>query len=147
MATNTPFEVISHTRKVCSLYKRMTRNLQAYYHDRARFRYEATLLRAEFDKHKDEKDMIKATRLLKKAEQDLYANLHYQPIKFPSSPGGVAYDRNAIIPDDALDFWDPVEKAFYPKYFALREQRKKEYMELWQKKYGKVDPKQYEEHH
>lgn len=36
-----------------------------------------------------------------------------------------------------LDYWHPLEKAQYPEYFARREQRKIEYIEKWEKKYGK----------
>ena len=104
-------------------------------------------MRAEFDQHKDEKDMIKALKLVESAEAELYQKQHYCPNIFPTSVGGVAYERYAHIPDSALDFWDPVEKAFYPKYFAVRELRKLEYIEMWQKKYGKVNPKDYETHH
>jgi NADH dehydrogenase (ubiquinone) 1 beta subcomplex subunit 9 len=35
-----------------------------------------------------------------------------------------------------LDYWHPLEKAQYPKYFATREIRKMEYIMWWQKKYG-----------
>ena len=58
----------------------------------------------------------------------------------PHSPGGVAYGREVIPPDWVLDYWDPIEKAAYPKYFALREKRKREYLEMWEKKYGKPAP-------
>jgi NADH dehydrogenase (ubiquinone) 1 beta subcomplex subunit 9 len=40
--------------------------------------------------------------------------------------------------------WHPLERAQYPEYFARREQRKKEYIERWEKKYGKADA---EAHH
>lgn len=36
-----------------------------------------------------------------------------------------------------VDFWHPLEKAQYPEYFSRREQRKQEYIERWEKKYGK----------
>ena len=36
-----------------------------------------------------------------------------------------------------LDLWHPLERAQYPEYFARRHQRKLEYMERWEKKYGK----------
>jgi len=143
----TPLQVVSHTRRVCSLYKKCLRNLQCWYVDRAVWRYHATVLRADFQQNRDEKDMIKAVRLVEEAEQELYQKQHYLPIVFPTSPGGVAHERNIVIPDSAVDYWDPVEKAQYPKYFETREQRKKEFVDLWQKKYGKVDPKQYEHGH
>lgn len=37
-----------------------------------------------------------------------------------------------------LDWWHPDEKAVYPDYFARRDQRKKDYVEYYEKKYGKV---------
>lgn len=55
----------------------------------------------------------------------------------PLSPGGVAYEREVHPPDWVLDYWHPWEKASYPEYFAKREQRKKEYVEWWEKTYGK----------
>lgn len=55
----------------------------------------------------------------------------------PDSPGGVAYNREVRPPDWVLDYWHPLEKAQYPEYFARREQRKQEYVEKWEKKYGK----------
>jgi len=55
----------------------------------------------------------------------------------PSSPGGTAFDRDCFPPDWVLDSWHPLEKAQYPKYFAKREERKKEYIALWEKRWGK----------
>lgn len=62
----------------------------------------------------------------------------------PDSPGGVAYGREVIPPDWVLDYWHPLEKAQYPEYFARREERKKEFVKMWEKKYGKSD---YVPHH
>ena len=55
----------------------------------------------------------------------------------PDSPGGVAYDRDVFPPDCVLDFWHPLEKSEYPDYFARREQRKIEYIDYYNKVYGK----------
>jgi len=38
-----------------------------------------------------------------------------------------------------LDLWHPLERAQYPDYFARRHQRKLEYIERWEKKYGKEE--------
>jgi len=38
-----------------------------------------------------------------------------------------------------LDMWHPLERAQYPEYFARRHQRKLEYIERWEKKYGKAE--------
>lgn len=64
----------------------------------------------------------------------------------PSSPGGVAYGREVEPPDWVLDYWHPLEKARYPEYFARREQRKKEWVEMWEKQYGKPKPGEYDHH-
>lgn len=65
----------------------------------------------------------------------------------PNSPGGVAYGREVEPPDWVLDYWHPLEKARYPEYFARREQRKKEWVEMWNKQYGKPKPGEYDSHH
>lgn len=67
-------------------------------------------------------------------------------ISVANSPGGIAYGREALIPDWVLDYWHPLEKAQYPDYFARREQRKKEYVAWWEKQYGKPNPEDYEHH-
>ena len=36
-----------------------------------------------------------------------------------------------------LDTWHPLERAQYPKYFGIRNQRKLEHMQRWNEKYGK----------
>lgn len=133
-------KVISHAARVKSLYKEALRQLQSYYYFRHLYRYHAVLLRARFDENKDELDMVKAKQLLANGEEELFLNRHPQPFKFPNSPGGVAYGRNPLFPDSALDMWHPLERAQYPEYFARREQRKKEYIERWEKKYGKAEP-------
>lgn len=53
------------------------------------------------------------------------------------SIGGTAYGRDIDCPDWVMDYWHPLEKAQYPEYFARREQRKKEFIEWWERKYGK----------
>lgn len=59
--------------------------------------------------------------------------------------GGIAYGRAHVISDWVLDYWHPLEKAQYPEYFARREKRKKEFIEFWEKQYGK--PTKEEHHH
>lgn len=60
-------------------------------------------------------------------------------ISATDSKGGIAYERKDIVPehDTCLDYWHPLEKAQYPDYFARREQRKKEYVEWYDKTYGR----------
>ncbi|CAG5118070.1 unnamed protein product [Candidula unifasciata] len=134
-------KVLSHAQKVRSLYKKAARTLQSYYEpfDRAEFRYQAVLLRARFDENKNEVDVRKAKKLLLDGQKELLLKSHPQQIYFPLSPGGVAYERHFPTPDWILDTWHPFEKAQYPEYFALREIRKKEYIERWEKQYGKTE--------
>ncbi|XP_011310871.1 NADH dehydrogenase [ubiquinone] 1 beta subcomplex subunit 9 [Fopius arisanus] len=135
MAGPLPTGIISHSRKVCSLYKRALRNLEAWISMHEQYRYEAVLLRARFDENKDLKDLRKGKELLLAGEEELWQCLHPAPIYFAESPEGVAYQRDVPCPDWILDQWHPTEKAMYPKYFALREKRKKEYIEFYKKQY------------
>ncbi|CAG9858098.1 unnamed protein product [Phyllotreta striolata] len=129
--------IVTHTRKVQSLYKRTLRELENWYADRIAFRYNAVLMRQRFDQNSDIKDLRIAKDLLEKGEAELFNNQHTHPRKFPQSPGGVAFEREVIPPDWVLDYWHPLEKAQYPEYFARRELRKKEFVKMWEEKYGK----------
>ncbi|KAF4526746.1 hypothetical protein B566_EDAN015093 [Ephemera danica] len=133
--------LLTHSKRVCSLYKRALRNLESFYDRRDAYRYRAVLLRQRFEVSRNETDIRRAKELLLAGEQELWEKQHYQPKKFPNSPGGVAYEREVIPPDWVLDYWHPLEKAQYPEYFARREQRKKEYVQWWERTYGKPDPK------
>ena len=94
------------------------------------------ICRSKFDANKDIKDVRLAKQLLLEGQEWLFKNEHPVLKRFPYSVGGCAYQRDAVIPDWVLDYWDPIEKAFYPKYFAKREQRKKDYIEFYKKTYG-----------
>ncbi|XP_015605725.1 NADH dehydrogenase [ubiquinone] 1 beta subcomplex subunit 9 [Cephus cinctus] len=135
MAVSVPTGLVTHARKVCSLYKRALRNLESHCDTRPEFRYLAVLMRDRFDKKVNIKDLRLAKHYLEKGEEELFEFAHYQPKVFANSPGGVAYEREVIPPDWILDHWHPIEKAMYPKYFALREKRKKEYIEWYNKQY------------
>ncbi|CAH1113592.1 unnamed protein product [Psylliodes chrysocephalus] len=129
--------ITTHTRKVQSLYKRALRMLENWYDRREVYRYHAVLMRQRFDQNRNIKDTRSAKELVAKGESELFENSHWHPRKFPESPGGVAYGREVQPPDWVLDHWDPLEKAQYPEYFARREQRKKEFVKMWEDKYGK----------
>ncbi|XP_075985283.1 NADH dehydrogenase (ubiquinone) B22 subunit [Anticarsia gemmatalis] len=134
----------THSQKVCSLYKRALRNLEAYYDRRHVYRYQAVLLRERFNQNAKETDMRKATQMLKDGEEELFMQLHPIPRKFALSEGGVAHERVVTPPDWVLDYWHPLEKAHFPEYFKRREQRKKEFIALWEKEHG---PAEKEEKH
>jgi len=133
-------ELIPHVRKVCSLYKRALRNTESWNMHRHVYRFQAIHLRQRFEENRDILDMRKAKELVALGEEELFQHQHYQPMKFPHSPGGTAYERSHDLPDWVLDYWHPYEKAQYPEYFARREQRKKEYVEMWERQYGKPNP-------
>merc|ERR1711872_631700 len=103
-------------------------------------RYHQVLLRARFDENKNVKDMVQAKQLLLAGEAELESQAHPQPFKYPSSPGGTAYEQDPPPHDRILDTWHPTERAMFPDYFTKREQRKREYIEQWEAKYGKPEP-------
>jgi len=130
----------THASQVCSLYKRALRNIENWQITPHHNRFEAVMLRARFDKNKDVNLRI-GKKLMADGEDELFHSLHPQPKLFATSPGGVAYQREPEWYDWLLDFWDPIEKAQYPKYFAKREMWKKERIARWEKQYGKIkDP-------
>lgn len=73
--------IVSHTRRVQTLYKNALRNLKAVYDGRAPFRYQVTSLRAKFDQYKVIKDMRVAYELVEKGEKELKSKLHWHPRK------------------------------------------------------------------
>ncbi|XP_006621051.1 NADH dehydrogenase [ubiquinone] 1 beta subcomplex subunit 9 [Apis dorsata] len=130
-----PSGLISHTKKVCSLYKRALRTLESFNYRRHEYRYEAVLLRQRFEKNRHIPDARIAKKLLLEGEEELFKKCHWDPYKFPDSPGGIVHGRFVEPPDAVLDFWDPIEKAQYPKYFGQREKLKVEYEKLYKKLY------------
>lgn len=110
------------------------------------YRYDSVILRARFDANKNIKDLRTAKELLRKGEEELEGVRHPAPMYWAESYEGVAYEREVECPDWVLDYWHPTEKAMYPKYFALREQRKKDFEEFYNKQFPDA-PKHFDEHH
>lgn len=135
MVTPVPVGLVTHARRVCSLYKRAVRNYESWHTHFVHWRYDAVVVRARFDKNKDIKDLRLAKHLLEEGEKELESILHPAPLYFAESVEGVAYEREEESPDWVLDYWHPTEKDMYPKYFALREKRKIEYEEFFKKQY------------
>lgn len=131
-------EFISHTRQVCSLYKRMLRDVDFKEDDFFEGRFQKLIIRAEFDKYKKIKDMRKAKALLEDAEKDFFDKMDpYHKFGLPwhqFSKGGIAYGRQLLSPDWVMDYYHPLIKAQYPYYYAKREQMKDEYIKMWRKK-------------
>lgn len=93
-------------------------------------------MRQRFEENRNIKDFRVVKKLMEDAEEELFQKLHPYPLYYPYSPGGVCYDREFNHPDWVLDYWHPLEKARYPHYFARREQRKLEYIRLYEQEYG-----------
>lgn len=141
MAFCAPPAYLTHRQKVLRLYKRALRHLESWCVHRDKYRYFACLMRARFEEHKNEKDMMKATQLLRQAEEEFWQNQHPQPYIFPDSPGGTSYERYECykVPEWCLDYWHPSEKAVYPDYFSKREQWKKLRMESWDREVKQLE--------
>ncbi|XP_078542917.1 NADH dehydrogenase [ubiquinone] 1 beta subcomplex subunit 9 [Lissotriton helveticus] len=134
------FAYLTHQQKVLRLYKKAVRHLESWVVFRDEFRFQACLLRARFEENKNEKDMVKATKLLMAGEFEFWEKQHTQPYIFPDSPGGTSYERYDCykVPEWALDYWHPSEKAVYPDYFAKREAWKKLRAESWDKEVAQL---------
>lgn len=132
-------QLMSYTRRVCSLYKKMRRDQEFWYNDDFfEARFQCLLIRAEFDKNKNIKDIRKGKAILEAAEKKFHDDIHPyhakgQPLH-PYSKEGIAYERELLSPDWVVDFWHPLEKARYPYYFAKREQMKDDYINMWKRK-------------
>lgn len=132
-------ELVSHTRKVLSLYRRMSRDIEYWEMDFFEARLKKLLLRQQFDKNKDIKDMRLAKATLERGEKWYLKNAHLShinepPMLHPFSKNGISYGRELLSPDYVMDWYHPLEKAQYPYYYAKREQMKDEYIALWNKK-------------
>uniref|UniRef100_A0A673B7W4 NADH dehydrogenase [ubiquinone] 1 beta subcomplex subunit 9 n=1 Tax=Sphaeramia orbicularis TaxID=375764 RepID=A0A673B7W4_9TELE len=104
---------LTHQQKVLRLYKKSLRHLDhgicIFMEDK--YRFYACMLRARFDENKNEKDLVKATMLLKAGEEEFWSNQHPQPYIFPDSPGGTSYERYDCykVPEWVLD-WEQWKK-------------------------------------
>lgn len=131
-------ELISHTRRVCSLYKKMCRDVEYWEEDFFEGRFKKLVIRQQFDENKNIKDVRVGKVLLEKAEAKFKDDQHplhvHGPPLHPFSKNGIAYGRNFLSPDYVMDYYNPLEKARYPYFFAKREQMKDEYINLWKKK-------------
>ncbi|KAK7583975.1 hypothetical protein V9T40_004938 [Parthenolecanium corni] len=134
-----PVEFVTHTMKVKRLYKQVIRDIQAWHTFRHDFRVQAVLMRQKFEENRHIKDPIKAKQILEEATEKFEYIRHPDPILFPSSYGAPAWDRTDVAKshDAVLDGWHPLEREQYPDYFARREQRKKEFVEWYDKTYGR----------
>ncbi|OAF70260.1 hypothetical protein A3Q56_01976 [Intoshia linei] len=126
---------VSHSRRVCKLYKDALHALREIYNAPHECRYHSVLLRQRFEKYKNEKDLMLAKKMVIEGEAELKSKRSWDPLKYAHSPGGAAYDTEFHWSDSLLDSWHPIEKMAYAKYFEKREIRKGEYIENWNKTY------------
>lgn len=130
--------IITHTQRVQRLYKRALRNIQSFYCNcTPAIRYRSVLLRQRFDNNKYICDPTAASEMVCLGEEELRENLHWDVVKFHGAPGGTNFEREVILPDWIVDYWDALEKAQYPEYFQKRELRKKDYIKFYEDTYGK----------
>lgn len=116
----------------------MSRDLEWWNDDFLEGRFKKLQLRAEFDKYKNIKDIREGKRILEMGEKKLFEDIHPhhalgQPLH-NFSKEGISFGRNLESPDYVMDYYDPLEKAQYPYYYAKREAMKDEYIKLWKKK-------------
>lgn len=95
-------------------------------------------LRKEFDKYKDLKDMRKIKELMDAQTEAVKPMYGEEPIKYPFSENGIAWQREFSVEDAVLDHWHPYQKAKYPEFFAKREEMKEEYLKLYEETYGNL---------
>ncbi|KAJ8943049.1 hypothetical protein NQ318_022593 [Aromia moschata] len=102
--SNLPVGLVSHTRKVQSLYKKSLRLLESWYDRRDVYRYQAVLMRQRFEENRCVKDTRIAKELIQQGRKSCFKvntgirdNVVYNNI--PNSPGGVAYEREVVPPD------------------------------------------------
>ncbi|XP_059205866.1 NADH dehydrogenase [ubiquinone] 1 beta subcomplex subunit 9 [Centropristis striata] len=132
---------LSHQQKVLRLYKKSLRHLESWCVHRDKYRYHAVLMRARFEENREEKDLVKATMLLRAGEEEFWERQHPDPYVFIDSPGGTSYERYDCykVPEWALDYWHPSEKAMYPDYFSKREQWKKLRDQSWEREVAQLE--------
>ncbi|EIN10497.1 hypothetical protein PUNSTDRAFT_132586 [Punctularia strigosozonata HHB-11173 SS5] len=91
----------AHRHYVKSLYKRMLKNELDWVIRRDLWRGRAIQIRAEFERNRDVSDPRALAAILEKAERDLAAKLHPDPVIPSLFPGGTKWERNAPPPTAA----------------------------------------------
>jgi len=99
------------------------------------------MLRARFDKHMHETDMVKASALVKAGEEEWWVNRHWSPVLMPWSDGGVAFQRNwkNQRASQVLHHWAPEDRARYPDMYAKYEKLQQLRQESWDEEMERLD--------
>lgn len=87
-----------HRQLVCGLYRKALKGSLDWIIDRRKWRPFALSIRLRFDEHKGLKDEAEVDRVIKATQTLLYKYRHPEPYKYPTAPGGVMWDRQAILP-------------------------------------------------
>lgn len=95
-------------------------------------------LRKEFEKNLGLKDMRKIKALMDEQTEKVKPMYGEEPVKYPFSENGIAWQREFSVEDAVLDHWHPYQKAQYPEFFAKREEMKEEYLKLYEETYGNL---------
>uniref|UniRef100_A0A452UPT6 NADH dehydrogenase [ubiquinone] 1 beta subcomplex subunit 9 n=1 Tax=Ursus maritimus TaxID=29073 RepID=A0A452UPT6_URSMA len=96
--------------QVLRLYRRaLCRPLESDCVHRDKHRGFACLMRVQGEEQKNEKDVVKATELLREAEEEFWHSRHPQPHIFPESPGGTSYEGDEChkVSERCLGDWQP----------------------------------------
>jgi len=146
---NEHYKYSSHRSKVLQLYKKAIRTTWEWaWHARSQevMIWEMVMLRARFDKHVSETDMVKATALVKAGEEEWWMNKHHQPFLYPYQEGGIAhmryekYKRGA----DIYRTWSPEMRAIYPDTLERLDELSKLRHESWDEEMARLDAQEAE---
>ena len=94
---------IEHRRHVCRLFKRFLLELRNWLH-REDLRIYSQAVRAQFDRHKNERDPLRVAELVAATEELLEYWKQPRPIIYPLSPGGVSYGHDSTYTQDQLEY-------------------------------------------
>jgi len=142
---NEHYKYESHKSKVLSLYKKSIKELDAWTCETGNpmemFVWERVMLRARFDKHKNETDMVKASALLKAGEEEWWVNRHHTPFLLPWAEGGLAFQRQWKNSRAAsmMNYWSPEDRARYPDIYAKYEKLQQLRQESWEEEMARLD--------
>jgi len=128
-----PREILTHSQKVCRLFKKAYRTTECWSNEKTEFRFNATVLRARFDESTKIKDMRILAKMLEEGEHECWQSQHYDPSIKKADPGGIIYDREAVSPDWVFDQWHPWEKVQCMDFFDNRQKLKEEFNEYYEK--------------
>jgi hypothetical protein len=77
-----PQAILTHSQRVCRLYKKAQRLSEMCLDDRQQIRFEAVLLRHRFDETRKEDDYRKLGAMLEEGEDEVWRKQHPQPFYF-----------------------------------------------------------------